>query len=92
MTEYKRVRELLESFVGVACVDCPYNPCEIDKTKLSARLCRAEVDYILSLVEIKSDDQSLPESILSSLGLRLVNATVKVFLKAGFIRVIPKEE
>lgn len=47
-------------------------------------------DEILSLVEIKADDQSLPESILSILGMRLVNATVKVMLKAGFVKVVPK--
>jgi len=34
-------------------------------------------------------DQDLPESILSTLGLRLVNATVKILQREGFRKVEP---
>ena len=59
MGEYERLREKLLGFGGGACATCSYDPCPFNEE--SGALCPAEVDYILSLVEIKSDDQGLPE-------------------------------
>ena len=38
-----------------------------------------------------SPDQSLPEAILSTLGLRAVNATVKILQREGWVKVGQKE-
>ena len=54
--------------------------------------CTEVAKQILSLVEIKADDQSQPSFL--TLGdaskLELVDETRKSMLEAGFIRVIPK--
>ena len=90
MAEYERAREQIAKFQcleeGIVWERLPQKQLgSINKERYFE-----QADRILSLVEIRADDQSLPESILSILGMRLVNATVKVMLKAGFVKVVPK--
>ena len=91
MGEYERVREQLLEFDGTQCATCPYKPCPVNEK--SKMLCPAEVDYILSLVEIRADDQTAPSSFdydedydtEDAYGLGRSD-----IIKAGFVKVAPK--
>jgi len=90
MTEYERVRK------NIACISCGLNDICYDHNPIedvcSAQLQKADQILGIKGLEIKSDDQSLPEKppylTLAQGGYK--QALVDI-CEAGFVKVIPKK-
>ena len=89
MTEYERVREQIAESICVLIFD-KKRPSLIPMWEQMLK----GADQILSLngIEIRADDQNLPEIIASDISPRRVRLWQQDMLKAGFIKVAPKEE
>lgn len=90
MTEYERVKEQIKSVLKQIPLDIrKYLNNPDDAPSYSYY-----IDQILSLVEIKSDDQSLPEIPKWSVGTNYERGIEMIaqedMLKLGFIKVAPK--
>ena len=98
MTEYERVREqalLTDEEILVVIENAP-KPCPMefkDEPKIKA-VAQAQLDKALKTdgIEIKSDDQSLPTIYKPNVYTETMRMTERAMLKAGFIKVAPKEE